>query len=143
MATKRLLVFKLSVVAVLSIVAVMALVGATGGGSDGGQGGPTVERVPESVAATSSLWPINARGQTYGVAVGNAEADLVGAVATNQKVGYALRTELDGPKPSSPEEALRWQAEQADKSRFVPVYESDGVTQIGVFRIGGPGSGSQ
>jgi len=141
MATKPLLLLKLSVAAVLSIVAVMALVGARGGLGDGGPGRPTAERVPESVAATSSLWPINARGQTYGVAVGNAEADLMGAVATNQKVGYVDRKELNGPKPSSPEEALRWQAEQAGRSRVIPVYESDGVTQIGVFHIGGPESG--
>jgi hypothetical protein len=137
MATKRSLVFKLSATAVLGVVAVMAIVGAKGDKGDG-PGGPNAKRASESAAATSSPWPINARGQTYGIAVGYLEADLVRVVATNNKVGYSLRAELDGPKPSSPEEALRWQAEQAGKSRVVPVYESDGVTQIGVFSIGGP-----
>ena len=141
MATKRLKLFMLTVVAVLSAAAVMALVGAGGGVSDGEQQGLAAERVLESTPATSSLWPINARGQTYGITVDNQEADLVRVVATNNKVGYSLGTELNGPTPSSPEEALRWQAEQAGKSRVVPVYESDGVTQIGVFSIGGPESG--
>ena len=141
MATKRLIVFKLSVAAALSVVAVMALVGAIGGVSDGEQRGPAAERVLESITATSSLWPINARGQTYGITVDNQEADLVRVAATNNKVGYSFRTGLNGPTPSSPEEALRWQAEQAGKSRVVPVYESDGATQIGVFSIGGPESG--
>ncbi|MDP2232440.1 MAG: hypothetical protein Q8K89_02300 [Actinomycetota bacterium] len=141
MAAKRLVVFTLSVAAVLGAVAAMALVGTIGGVNDGEQPGPAAGRVPETTTATSSLWPMNARGQTYGITVDNQEADLVRVVATNHKVGYSLRTELNGPTPSSPEEALRWQAEQAGKSRVVPVYESDGVTQIGVFRIGGPESG--
>ncbi|MDZ4170490.1 MAG: hypothetical protein U1E26_12695 [Coriobacteriia bacterium] len=91
----------------------------------------------ESRDATSKPWPMNARGETFGITIENQEADLVRVVATNNRIGYSLATELSGPVPSSPEEALRWQAEQGGRSRFVPVYEADGVTQIGVFEIGG------
>jgi hypothetical protein len=91
----------------------------------------------EAQEATSEPWPMNARGQTYGITIDNREADLVRVAATNNRVGYSLSSDLRGPVPRSPEEALRWQAAQGDKSRFVPVYEADGVTQIGVFEIGG------
>ncbi|TLM99271.1 MAG: hypothetical protein FDZ75_00480 [Actinobacteria bacterium] len=90
----------------------------------------------ESAIATSEPWPINARGQTYGITVDGREPDLVRVAASNNRVGYSSRAELNGPTPSSPEEALRWQAAQAGKVREVPVYQADGVTQIGVFRIG-------
>ncbi|MBN1459971.1 MAG: hypothetical protein JXA57_10560 [Armatimonadetes bacterium] len=88
-----------------------------------------------------NLWPTNERGQTYGTpqetAVGYHEPDLMRVLATNGKTGYALSADLAGPEPSSPEEALEWQAEHGSEPRTIPVYESDGVTQIGVFDIGG------
>jgi len=141
MAAKRVVVLPRLALTVLGVVAAMVIFGAITSASDGEQKTPASGRALESISATSNLWPMNARGQTYGITVEDREADLVRVVATNNKVGYSFRIELDGPKPSSPEEALRWQAEQAGKSRMVPVYESDGVTQIGVFRIGGPESG--
>jgi hypothetical protein len=87
-----------------------------------------------------NLWPTNERGQTYGTrqetAAGVHEPDLMRVLATNGKTGYSLSTDLAGPVPSSPEEALEWQAERGSEPRTIPVYESDGVTQIGVFDIG-------
>jgi hypothetical protein len=50
-------------------------------------------------------------------------------------VGYALSADLAGPEPTSPEEAVRWQAERGSEPRTIPVYESDGITQVGVFEI--------
>ncbi|MHB9004315.1 MAG: hypothetical protein ACYC6C_09685 [Coriobacteriia bacterium] len=86
---------------------------------------------------TSDLWPTNASGQTYGTPTGTPydyrEPDLIKVCATNGKIGYSVRVDLEGPTPASPEEALWLQAEQAGKGRVIPVYESDGVTQIGVF----------
>ncbi|MBC7292680.1 MAG: hypothetical protein H5T84_01010 [Thermoleophilia bacterium] len=63
------------------------------------------------------------------------EPDLILAEATNGKVGYVLRTELEGQEPGSPQEALAQQAAQAGKNRAIPVYESDGKTVIGVFIV--------
>jgi len=86
------------------------------------------------------LWPTNERGQTYGTpqetAAGYHEPDLMRVLATNGKTGYALSTDLAGPEPSTPEEALVWQAERGSEPRTIPVYESDGLTQIGVFDVG-------
>ena len=85
------------------------------------------------------LWPANDSGLTYGTPTetvsGYHEPDLIRVAATNGKNGYAYRADLEGPVPSSPAEALEWQAEQAGKTTTIPVYQSDGVTQIGVFEI--------
>lgn len=84
-------------------------------------------------------WPVNAAGQTYGSGLRAVspkdEPDLICVEATNGLVGYSLRTDLEDPDPSSPEEAVRIQASRAGASRFVPVYRVDGETQIGVFVI--------
>ncbi len=51
----------------------------------------------------------------------------------NRVKALRLRTDLEGPQPKTPEEALRKQAEQAGRTRVIPVYKSDGTTKIGVF----------
>ncbi|MHB1342636.1 MAG: hypothetical protein ACYCX5_12895 [Coriobacteriia bacterium] len=90
-------------------------------------------------APSWNLWPTNERGQTYGkpqeTSAGCHEPDLMMVLATNGKVGYALSADLAGPEPSSPEEAVRWQAERGSEPRTIPVYESDGITQVGVCQI--------
>jgi hypothetical protein len=88
---------------------------------------------------STSKWPTNALGLTYGpgpdaLSVQD-EPDLILVTATNGKDGYVLAKDLEGPTPSSPEEALAWQAARAGKARVIPVYQSDGITQIGVFEV--------
>lgn len=81
---------------------------------------------------------VNANGDTYGV-IGsdNSAPDLVGVVATNGREGYAYAKDLEGPMPSSPAEALRWQEEHKGEVVRIPVYLSDGETVIGEFVMGG------
>lgn len=98
---------------------------------------PSLLTTQESEEATSEPWPMNARGQTYGVQIDYQEPDLVRVVATNDRTGYALARDLREPTPRSPEEALRRQAEQEGKVHLIPVYESDGITRIGVFSLRG------
>ena len=83
---------------------------------------------------------VNDRGQTYGSAGAGAEPDLIAVVATNGRQGYVEADELadatgSGLNVTSPEEALRWQAERAGKPVVVAVYLSDGVTRIGEFVV--------
>jgi len=94
---------------------------------------------------------INANGQTYGVAgsiEGSPDLVSVGGVAPDgtQVNGYVRDSELNASSPdhpglpSSPDEALRWQEETQQKypnGWTIPVYTSDGTTQIGTFHIGG------
>lgn len=94
------------------------------------RGGPTV-------------WPKNTRGVTYGSGLDAVspedEPDLIRVEATNGKEGYAYRTDLEGPEPSSPAAAVAQQKAKAGKPDVIPVYEKDGFTQIGVFLSGNGG----
>lgn len=81
----------------------------------------------------------NANGETYGYAIQSEtigyEPDLIAATGTNGEDGYVRGTDLDGPIPSSPEEAI---AMQSSNGRYIPLYESDGETVIGEFYISPP-----
>lgn len=85
------------------------------------------------IKATVTEWGVNDRGQTYGVQNASGTPDLVAAMATNGEEGYVFATELTGPQPANPSEAATFQP----TARTIPVYESDGVTQIGVFTVSG------
>lgn len=94
---------------------------------------------------------VNARGETFGVAapvVGTPDLILVVAETPDGgwTEGYARSADLNASSPdhpglpSSPAEALEWQREAQEKypdGWQIPVFESDGVTQVGVFTIGG------
>jgi hypothetical protein len=100
---------------------------------------------PKPPLPGESVYPTNAAGQTYGVDKPLVtEPDLVSVIATNGKHGYCLGSDLDGPAdgitPSTPPEVTEDFNERGLRGYTIPVYESDGVTQIGVFQIGGPGT---
>lgn len=76
--------------------------------------------------ATSSTtpWGRNARGQTFGQCNIKGCPDLIGAQATNGKLGYVLDSQFSSFQGAG----------------YIPVYESDGVTVVGKFSIGIPES---
>jgi hypothetical protein len=80
-------------------------------------------------------WETNAAGETYGVVKGQEEPDLIAVYATNGRLGYARADNLKAGPPTAPADATHTQAER-QASRTVPVYELDGRTVIGEFRIG-------
>jgi hypothetical protein len=97
-------------------------------------------------------WPRNANGQTYGSQGSSPVApDLIlveGEDDNGEPVrGYVLSRELTqaefgGPEPSSPAQAIKQQDERLRKypnGQWLPVYKSDGHTQIGRFIVG-PGA---
>ena len=93
---------------------------------------------------------VNAKGETYGaISDTQGQPDLVavtGRDSNGQDVnGYGRSVDLDAfspdhpDQPTSPTEAVRLQAERDQKypnGWDVPVYMSDGETQIGTFHIG-------
>lgn len=85
----------------------------------------------------SPNYPKNALGETYGSALdakeNEKEPDLIRAEAEDGTVGYVRKTELEGPVPKTPEEALALQAKATD--RYINVYESDGKTIVGKFKV--------
>jgi hypothetical protein len=101
--------------------------------------GPSAPPAPPSPAppapATGGPWKVNAHGQTYGIETETGTPDLVAVIATDGRHGYAYATQLEGPRPTSPADALR--QEREDPNGYdVPVYESDGTTRIGHFHVG-------
>lgn len=96
------------------------------------------------VAEETSDWAVNDSGKTYGVINGNGEPDLIAVIATNGQQGYVHRSDLedaDGTTAArsftSPEDAIRWQEQNAGVVHVIVVYESDGTTRIGDFQVGG------
>jgi hypothetical protein len=83
---------------------------------------------------------VNAKGETYGVeSQENGTPDLIAVMATNGQTGYAYARDLNGgPMPTSPEDAAR-NFSTPRPQREVPVFLSDGETQIGVFMASGSG----
>lgn len=80
---------------------------------------------------------VNADGDTFGIeAPGRPVPDLVAVVATNGAEGYAYARDLAPThEPTSPADALAWQEEHGDDVRRIPVYLSDGRTEVGEFVI--------
>jgi hypothetical protein len=66
--------------------------------------------------------------------------DLV-AVAQGGVQGYCYWGELQGPPSELWEAHSRIMQSTYDRGYSIPIYEADGVTRIGSFELGGPGSG--
>lgn len=93
---------------------------------------------------------MNENSQTYRVE--NLDQEMPDLVAVSGEApdgsmaeGYALAEDLWGfspdhpQQPSNPEEAQEWQEERDRKYPHgwdVPIFLSDGITQIGTFHIG-------
>lgn len=97
------------------------------------------------VSKQTTEWATNASGQTYGVLNDKGAPDLIAVTATNGRDGYVFRKDLDdadGTTASksfaSPQDAVDWQKAHQGKHVYIPVYESDGTTKIGVFQASGP-----
>lgn len=113
-------------------------------------GGAAGTAVVQYVNQVSTSLGVNAYGDTYGVEGGpDGQPDLIlvsGLAPDGSRVeGYAWASALSGfspehaVQPSNPAEALEWQAERDEKYPTgwdIPVYESDGRTEIGTFHIG-------
>jgi hypothetical protein len=86
-------------------------------------------------------WATNANGETYGVANRTGTPDLV-AVAFDggKRQGYVKSSDINcangGSEIRSPAQALAWQAASKNRNVSVPVYQSDGTTEIGTFLMG-------
>jgi hypothetical protein len=128
-------------VATLALAAALAALALGGAALAGAFDSDSPVPWPEPPLPAESVYPTNAAGQTYGGDKPLVEnPDLVKVLATNGKVGYSLKPDIyPDPDPMTPEEAEEM-TKRGLRGYMVPVYGSDGVTQIGVFQVGGPGS---
>lgn len=88
-------------------------------------------------------YPVNKSGQTYGSSLYSeqygGEPDLIAAVNEDGVQGYMLKTDVDGPMPKTREEALAMMYLSIESGgRTIPLYEADGKTILGEFKIDPP-----
>lgn len=110
------------------------LVGNAGFGTQPPAGAAEVDEVGTSKLPLST----NANGQTYGSLVGREESpdhpDLVAAYGNKGELGYVYYDDVVAPEPKSPAEAVALNV-RAEQEVTVPLYASDGVTQIDTYTV--------
>lgn len=88
-----------------------------------------------SVGTTSAAaggpveFAVNANGETYGSPLNEQVPDLILTRAEGGKIGYVRVSELNHARN------VRKSSTNPNKVFDIPVYESDGETKIGVFRV--------
>ncbi len=96
-----------------------------------------------NVAATSLAsfnniadYKLNDTGETYGSGLNEIISgelpDLIEAYGTNGALGYVRREDLQLEPAHTPKEALK---QQNNRIRIIPLYDVDGKTTIGTFKI--------
>ena len=131
-------------VATLGLAATLAALVLGGAALAGAFDANAPSQLPDPPLPAKSVYPVNANGQTYGAMRPSLYEvpDLIAVQATNGKTGYCLKGDLMPPHTASTPEEVAEENERNLKGYTIPVYKSDGVTQIGVFQSGGPGSSS-
>lgn len=93
---------------------------------------------PQESLPQNPNFPKNESGETYGSGLDATPyekgPDLIKAIGEDGTIGYIRKTEADGPMPKTPQEAIAMQAKQTNP-RYINLYESDGKTIIGKFKI--------
>lgn len=96
-----------------------------------------------SESGITPIYPTNENGQTYGIDNDTGKSpDLIAAIGENEVEGYVKQEDLltEGDFINTLDEALDYDKKRAalaeqGKYEAVPLYESDGETVIGEFRI--------
>ena len=104
-------------------------------GTDSASHRPEPKVIYSDEPGSPTPYATNAAGQTFGGAQEGPEADLQSVVAHRGEKGYCWKSDLDGPFPINHAEVEWFMAVQS--RREVAVYRSDGVTQVGIFIVGG------
>lgn len=135
-----------------TVVASAAVIGTLVGGAVGAVAVPGllapagVASAPNAAPAATADpdYPVNESGQTYGSALNATapenEPDLILVAASNGANGYARKTDLaaaEGTGFTTIEEAVKWSEGDGRNDHKVPVYLSDGKTQVGEFIVYG------
>jgi hypothetical protein len=90
----------------------------------------TASVAPRPAAAGGPIeFAVNANGETYGSPLNEQVPDLILTRAEGGKIGYVRVSELNHARN------VRKSSTNPNKVFDIPVYESDGETKIGVFRV--------
>lgn len=131
---------RLSIAVVLVVVVVGAVVSANlamgnSAAAPDPSDGPVPTLAPMVSTSSTTDWPRNADGLTYGSEADTESLsdypDLIAVVATNGESGYVRRADVQLSPPTAEQVKAA-----ASKIWSIPVYEMDGKTQVGVFKTG-------
>lgn len=91
------------------------------------------------------IFPKNVNGETYGSELAATSPsdmpDLVKAVGVGGILGYVRFSDLNGPQPKTPAQAIELMKKRKPGAvRQIPLYAQNGTTVIGVFDVGGAGA---
>ncbi|RZT60676.1 hypothetical protein EV140_1190 [Microcella alkaliphila] len=89
----------------------------------------TASVAPTAAAGGPVEFAVNANGETYGSPLNEQVPDLILTQAEGGKIGYVRVSELNHARN------VRKSSTNPNKVFDIPVYESDGETKIGVFRV--------
>lgn len=101
------------------------------------------DKISKTIDTIRGYFETNDNGETYGTYIDKGdgeweEPDLMAVVGLNDVDGYVRKVDLYDKSfnPNTPEEFLAYVEERDRKGpRVIPVYEKDGKTVIGEYRI--------
>lgn len=100
-------------------------------------------KIHKTIDTIRGYFETNDNGETYGTYIDKGdgewqEPDLMAVVGLNDVEGYVRKVDLYDEKnqPNNPEEAIAYMKKREKEGpRIIPVYEKDGKTVIGEYRI--------
>ncbi|GAA0106692.1 hypothetical protein UT300013_33160 [Paraclostridium sordellii] len=100
-------------------------------------------KISKTIDTIRGYFKTNDNGETYGTYIDKGdgeweEPDLMAVVGVNDVEGYVKKVDLydEENQPNNPEEAIAYMEEREKEGpRLIPVYEKDGKTVIGEYRI--------
>lgn len=100
-------------------------------------------KISKTIDTIRGYFKTNDNGETYGTYIDKGdgeweEPDLMAVIGVNDVEGYVKKVDLydEENQPNNPEEAIAYMEErEKEGSRLIPVYEKDGKTVIGEYRI--------
>ncbi|CEP48279.1 MAG: hypothetical protein ACLUG9_05155 [Paraclostridium sordellii] len=100
-------------------------------------------KISKTIDTIRGYFKINDNGETYGTYIDKGdgeyeEPDLMAVIGVNDVEGYVKKVDLydEENQPNNPEEAIAYmEKREKEGPRLIPVYEKDGKTVIGEYRI--------
>ncbi|MDU6114749.1 MAG: hypothetical protein E6649_10030 [Paeniclostridium sordellii] len=100
-------------------------------------------KISKTIDTIRGYFKTNDNGETYGTYIDKGdgeyeEPDLMAVIGVNDVEGFVKKADLydEENQPNNPEEAIAYmEKREKEGSRLIPVYEKDGKTVIGEYRI--------
>ncbi|CEN31220.1 beta-lactamase inducer [[Clostridium] sordellii] len=100
-------------------------------------------KISKTIDTIRGYFKTNDDGETYGTYIDKGdgeyeEPDLMAVIGVNDVEGYVKKVDLydEENQPNNPEEAIAYmEKREKEGPRLIPVYEKDGKTIIGEYRI--------